>query len=305
MLRQNDMSGVVAHSGRDIDVVGGTTIMDCSICGFVHVMPLPSEHDLQKFYQKDFYETEKPDYLKYAEEDREWWRATYNRYYELLEQHTSGRTLLDIGSGPGYFLDAGAARGWNVIGFEPSTSAAAYAKERGSTVVNDVFAADKAATHGPFDVVMLSLVLEHVPGPARVVAEAAQVLKPGGLLCIIVPNDYNPLQKVLVERHGFAPWWVVPGHHLNYFSIGSLKTLVSAQQLSPVHLETSYPMELFLLSGRNYVGNPDVGRVCHKERKALEMALFTGDKALLQNMYSAWAKQGIGREVVLIARKET
>ena len=292
------------HQGETVGEVGDSTVLDCKKCGFTHVVPLPSDGELEKFYEKDFYDTEKPDYFKFVEEDIAWWMATYDHYYDLLEKHTAGRRILDIGSGPGYFLDAGVTRGWDVLGFEPSTAAAQYSARRGIAVVNDVFSLEKAASFGLFDVVMMNLVLEHVPNPTRFIEEAKQMLTPGGLLCVIVPNDYNPLQKLLVERHGFNPWWVVPKHHLNYFTIESLKRLLKHHSLAPVETETSYPMEFFLLSGRNYVGDPEVGRACHKERKAFETALFAGNKALLQNLYHSWAKEGIGREVVLIARKE-
>ena len=145
--------------------------------------------------------------------------------------------------------------------------------------------------------------LEHVPDPVRLIEEAKQVLTRGGLLCVIVPNDYNPLQKLLVEHRGFKPWWVVPKHHLNYFTIKSLTALLRSRGFTTEEVETSYPMELFLLSGRNYVKDPKVGRACHKEREALEVALFAGNKALLQSMYTGWAKEGIGREIVLVTRK--
>lgn len=292
-----------SHAGETLDEVDGSTILNCTVCGFAHVMPLPSDEELQKFYEKDFYDSEKPDYFKDAEKDMDWWMATYDHYYDLLEAHTTGRRLLDIGSGPGYFLDAGVKRGWDVLGFEPSSSAADYSSQRGLTVVNDLYTAEKADPYGFFDAVMISLVLEHVLDPTRLIEDAKKVLAPGGLLCVIVPNDYNPLQKLLVAQHGFKPWWVVPTHHLNYFSIESLTKLLQSRDFAPVEVEMSYPMEFFLLSGRNYVADSEVGRVCHTERKALEMALLAGNKTLLQDLYRLWAKEGIGREVVLVAKK--
>ena len=292
------------HSGITLDKKDGVEVIDCRTCGFAHVMPLPGNEELQRFYEKDFYDTEMPEYFNHAEEDRKWWRATYDHYYDLLEAHTKGRRLLDIGSGPGYFLDAGVKRGWEVLGFEPSAAAARYSAERGLTIVNEMFSADKAASHGLFDAAMISLVFEHVPDPAHIIEDIKHVLVKGGLLCIITPNDYNPLQKLLVEQHGFKPWWVAPKHHLNYFTVDSLTRLLESHGLVPVEAETSYPMEFFLLSGCNYVADPKVGRACHKERMALEMALFAGNKALLCDMYHAWAKEGIGREAVVITRKE-
>lgn len=297
-----DMAERDMHTGETLDTIDDFSILDCKKCGFAHVMPLPNGDELQEFYKKEFYDTEKPDYFKYAEEDMEWWMATYDRYFDLFEIHTKGRRILDIGSGPGYFLDAGMKRGWETLGFEPSITAARYAAERGHTIVNDIFSLDKASQYGLFDAVMVSLVLEHVPDPARFIEEAKRMLVPGGLLCVIVPNDYNPLQKLLRFRAGFKPWWVVPTHHLNYFTIESLTKLLASRGLAQLHVEASYPMEMFLLSGRNYVENPDIGRACHKERKAMEMAFFSGNKPLLQRMYTAWANEGIGREAIVIFR---
>ncbi len=41
-------------------------------------------------------------------------------------------------------------------------------------------------------------VLEHIPDPHQFLMLAYEILKPAGLICITVPNDYNPLQKVVV-----------------------------------------------------------------------------------------------------------
>src|SRR3989344_5476053 len=114
------------HSGVTLDTEDGVDVLDCRECGFTHVMPLPSAEEMKKFYEKEFYDIQEPGYFDYfdrAESDMEWWMATYNHYYELLEARTAGRRLLDLGSGPGYFLDAGKQRGWDVVGFETFFSA--------------------------------------------------------------------------------------------------------------------------------------------------------------------------------------
>ena len=112
-------------------------------------------------------------------------------------RRTSGYRL-----GPGYFLEAGRERGWQVLGFEPSRVAADYTQARGMAVVNDFFSAGKARTHGPFDAISLNLVLEHVRDPIGLIEEARSLLVPGGLLFVISPNDFNPLQMMLVEEAG-------------------------------------------------------------------------------------------------------
>jgi SAM-dependent methyltransferase len=147
------------------------------------------------------------------------------------------------------------------------------------------------------------MVLEHVRDPIGLIEEARSLLVPGGLLLLISPNDFNPLQMTLWKQLGFQPWWVNPKHHLNYFDTGSAGRFLKARRFEILHLETSYPLENFLLAGRNYVGNPALGRECHNERKAFETSLFRHDKPRLQALAASWAAQGIGREFIILGKK--
>jgi SAM-dependent methyltransferase len=292
-----------AHHGPVIVSVDGRDVIDCKACGFRHIDPLFSGEELKSFYEREFYQSERADYFSRMEEDRDWWMLRYGPYYALLENYAPGRRMLDIGSGPGFFLEAGKARGWDVLGFEPSPLAARYAAARGLTVVNDFFSAASARDHGPFDVIALSMVLEHVKDPTLLIDEARSLLAPDGLLLLISPNDFNPLQMTLWKQLGFKPWWVVPKHHLNYFNLASATAFVKARGFDVMHVETSYPLENFLIAGRNYVGNDAVGRECHQERKAFESALLMHDPALLRALAAGWASQGIGREFLVLGRK--
>jgi SAM-dependent methyltransferase len=292
----------VEHTGPVIVTVDGYDVIECQRCGFRHIHPLFGDDDLKKFYNGEFYEKERADYFTRAEEDKEWWMLRYHHYYGLLEAHTSGRRLMDIGSGPGYFLEAGRDRGWNVVGFEPSRIAAEYTAARGIAVVNDYFSAGKAGNHGQFDVISLNLVLEHLRDPIGLIEEVRRMLAPHGLLFMTSPNDFNPLQMLLWRHQGYKPWWVVPRHHLNYFDIASARAFLAARGFKPLHQETSYPIEAFILGGRNYVGNDALGRECHKERKAFETSLFRHDPALIRRLAESWNSQGIGREFVILGR---
>jgi SAM-dependent methyltransferase len=297
------LAETAGHFGPVLATVDGFDVIDCRACGFRHIDPLFSDEELKKFYDGEFYEKERPDYFTRAEADKEWWMLRYHHYFELLEAHAPGRRILDIGSGPGYFLEAGRMRGWDVLGFEPSRIAAEYTAGRGIAVVNDFFCADKARHHGPFDTISMNLVLEHLRDPIGLVEQAKSLLAPGGLLFVSSPNDFNPLQMVLWKKMGFAPWWVVPKHHLNYFDGESARRLFTAHGFKTLHQENSYPLENFLLAGRNYVGNDAVGRECHAERKAFETALFRHDKAQIKALAAAWAGLGIGREFIILGRK--
>ena len=138
------LADVSTHYGPVLVTVDGHDVIECEACGFRHIDPLFTTEQLKKFYEREFYQSERPDYFQRMEADREWWMLRYRHYYELLEARVRGRRILDIGSGPGYFLDAGRERGWQVVGFEPSLAAADYARARGLTVVNDFFSGAKA-----------------------------------------------------------------------------------------------------------------------------------------------------------------
>jgi SAM-dependent methyltransferase len=294
---------ISAHYGPMLATVDGYDVIECGACGFRHIDPLFTNEQLKKFYDSEFYQTERPDYFERMEADKEWWMLRYHHYYGLLEAHAPGRRILDIGSGPGYFLEAGRERGWQVLGFEPSRIAADYTAGRGLAVVNDFFSAARAKEHGLFDAISLSMVLEHVRDPIQLIEDARSLLVPGGVLLLISPNDFNPLQMTLWKKLGFQPWWVNPKHHLNYFDTVSAGRFLRARRFETLHLETSYPLENFLLAGRNYVGNPLLGRECHNERKAFESALFRHDKPRLQALAASWAAQGIGREFIILGKK--
>ena len=291
------------HRGKVLDRKDGFSVIDCSSCGFRHVVPPLSERELAKLYENDFYTKEKPNYFKETKEDLPWWMATYNNYYSLMEKYTKGRKILDVGSGPGHFLACGKKRGWNVLGIEPSPRACAYAKRRGLPVVNDFFNFENLKKHGPFDVVHMSLVLEHVPNPINFLRDARKLLKPAGLLAVFSPNDYNPLQRVLREELKFKPWWIVPRHHLNYFDFKSMKELLIRLGFKVKESLGTFPLEFFLLSGNNYVDNPTLGRKCHGERKAFEMNLYNKNAPLLNSIYQTLGEHGVGREFMIIAKK--
>ena len=294
------------HAGVALDTVNGFTVIDCDACHFKHIVPIPTPAELEHVYGHEYYSTEKPLYIQRHLEDREWLTLVYAERYELFERLLGGshRRLLDVGSGPGMFLLQGVERGgWSVRGLEPSSQAAAHSRTLGLDVTQAFLNADTAEGLGRFDVVHMNEVMEHVPDPREMLRVVDTLLEPGGLVALMVPNDYSPFQAALRIACGFAPWWVAPPHHVNYFDVPSIRRLL-AERFEVVSVETTFPIDLFLLMGDNYVGNDDLGRACHAKRKAFETNLAkAGLTPLKQEMYRALASLGIGRDVFVVARK--
>ncbi len=296
------------HAGPTLDVVGDFSIVDCQDCGFAHILPIPTTDELVSVYEDDYYTTEKPLYLEHHNEDADWWRRTYGERYDRFEEllPASRRRILDIGSGPGFFLLTGKERGWDVQGVEPSKHAADHAGSLGVPVVNEFFDENVALGLGTFDVVHMSEMLEHVPDPHGLISTALSVLKPGGLLYVMVPNEYNLFQKVLREQCGYEPWWLSPPHHINYFNLPSLSQLMRTHGLEVVDTEATFPIDIFLLMGVNYVGDDEVGRRCHAMRKSFENAMWQADQGeTKRKLYEAFGALGLGRLVAALGRKST
>lgn len=294
------------HWGRVLDNKDGYDVIDCRVCKFKHVIPLPGKDEVNNYYRNKFYIAEKAGYFKLHQKDSAWWNMAYARRYRRFEKLLAPRRrrILDIGCGPGFFLKLGRERGWQTLGIEPSARAAAYAKKFGLKIINGFLDKEKTKRLGKFDAIHMSSVMEHLSNPQEALRRCFCLLKPAGIFCAVVANDYNPLQKILREEFGFRPWWVVPPEHINYFSINSLKQKVTECGFEIVHTTVTFPMEIFLLWGENYIENKQIGRACHNRRKDFEFALAkNGREEFLSKLYQGFAKLNIGRDIILTARK--
>lgn len=308
----------MTHEGPTLDTVDNYTVIDCESCKFAHVLPLPDDETLRRFYDEQYYQQEKPNYFAHSEQDAGWWSLVHSERLAMMESwllmksddDVSALTVLDVGSGPGLFLLEARKRGWRTQGLEPSRAAWQYSQTRyGLDVRNETFdqfyRAYTRHDFAPFDAVFMGEVLEHVPDPRSYIVHTRELLLHGGLLVLVVPNDYSVMQGV-VEKHGIENrWWLAPPAHLNYFNVRSLYELVRSSGFSVADISCTFPLELFILMGKNYVGDAEVGREAHRMRTRLEIALEqTGLGDVKREFYRELARRGYGRDIVLMARKQ-
>ncbi len=109
---------------------------------------------------------------------------------QYLDDLPPGR-VLDVGCGDGRFLYRMYQAGWTVAGldFDPKGIESAklkYGKYGFELMNTDLFSA--RFPDNSFDAVTLGHVIEHVPDPVAILAEAKRILKPGGRLVAITPN---------------------------------------------------------------------------------------------------------------------
>ena len=288
-----------------------------NVNGYYKLSPLPTAGELDDFYKKNYYELIKkggraPELMRQMKRgkeslrERKWLQSTlYQDIISVIRESFNGSRvrLLDIGCGSGEMIRYMSRNGFEAFGIEPYEKKKDFRSTRGIEIFTGTLAEavmGRKAWKRSFDVVTLMSVLEHVPNPDEVISQAAGFLKPGrGLICIRVPNDFNPLQFFAHKALKKRPWWVAVPDHLNYFSVDALSRYLSKLGFDPVYVTTDFPMELFLLLGDDYVGRPDIGKECHRKRIMFESAL---DPEFRRKLYRTFAELGIGRDVMIFAK---
>ena len=74
------------HSGEILSSKDGFDVINCEVCKFNHIVPLPSESELKKLYDESFYE-EKDQYIKNHTKDLDWWEIEFNEKFDFLESN--------------------------------------------------------------------------------------------------------------------------------------------------------------------------------------------------------------------------
>ena len=154
-----------------------------------------------------------------------------------------------------------------------------------------------------FEVVTLLNVLEHLAEPEAILKSIKDnLLVKGGILIVDVPNEFNTLQLAGQKTHQLNEWWICPPNHLNYFSPSSLNECLVCSGYQVLDTISSFPLEIFLLFGDNYVAEPELGRQVHEKRMEFErnFRASLGSEALMQ-LYRGFASNGIGRQVLSVA----
>lgn len=281
-------------------------VIDCLSCGFCHFYPIPLVKKLEKMYTHKFYQEIKPNYIKKDESENLYWNITFDDKLDTIERkiRKENRTILDIGCGPGFFLKRAKERGWITTGIEPSTEAANHAEKQGLNILRTFFENYNFSTHTKFDAIHSKFFLEHITDPLKICKSCFNLLNPGGVICFEVPNDFNTLQKIVVEKLKKPHYWISHPDHINYFSLMSLTKLLKKVGFKIFYAEATFPLELFLLFGLDYVNNDKVGRKIHSMRMNFESVLFSsGNNNLKRNLYNFLVKQGLGREIIVYAQK--
>lgn len=142
------------------------------------------------------------------------------------------RTLLDVGSAHGWFLEQARAH-FDVLGIEPDEQVGRKAAARGLPVRQGFFPQALAAGES-FDVIVFNDVIEHIPAIQPALAECRNRLNADGLLIVNLPCSggiFYRIAKLLARLKVYGPFdrmWQksLPSPHVHYFNDRNLQALV-------------------------------------------------------------------------------
>lgn len=155
-------------------------------------------------------------------------RLWFNELNRLSIKPCSSLSLLDVGCGTGGFVRFAARHGINAYGFDASEAQVKFARHNLRTVHKAFSTSEFLQCLGApglrFDIVTMWDVLEHIRTPLVFLASVWDVLKPGGMLFVSVPNGRAMLWKrqmyTLFRKKHDLDW--LPWEHVFYYSMRSL-----------------------------------------------------------------------------------
>lgn len=242
--------GSSAHS--ELFVKDGYPIVRCDECSLVFSNPQVDESVVLEEYREGGSNDLWVDVLT-SPRQLELDRAKFEEILDELEPHRGEGRVLDVGTSIGLFLRLGLDRGWTGRGTEFGRRALAYARDELNVPVDD---SPIEQIDGPYDVVTVLSVLEHVNRPREFLRQVSRLLAPGGATYLIVPNVDSLATRVLHERAATFDG----RNHLLYFSPATLRDLLAREGFDVVAMRTRVasldPVLEWLSFGEPYAGGP-------------------------------------------------
>jgi len=206
-------------------------IVRCRTCDLVFVNPTFDEAHYKQVYASQAYQDIVRDLGINSHEYR------VNRFgverVGIMSDHLRvqpGRAprYLDVGCSTGFVVEAARDKGWEAIGIDLNPSAIEFGRSRGLDL-RTVALEEAGFAPRTFDAVSLFDVLEHLLDPARTLRACTNLLAPGGILFLYVPN-FDSASRLLMGANAHFIW---PTHHLNYYTPATIRDLMVRHGLAP------------------------------------------------------------------------
>lgn len=204
--------------------------------------------------------------------------------------------VLDVGCGNGYELALPLARqGFRVTGIDIHAPSIEHAKRMAAGLPNASFICGRVEEHNeqPYDVVILSEVLEHLSEPERLLKASIRQMNRDGIIIVTVPNGYGEFEidsylfrmlrlERLVHRLARSSAQVMAATdnhdngHVQFFTRSRLRRLFDECSLS-----------VFRQGAASFLAGPLIGHTLARSQRFIEWNARITDK-LPYTLASGW-----------------
>jgi 2-polyprenyl-3-methyl-5-hydroxy-6-metoxy-1,4-benzoquinol methylase len=263
-------------------------VFQCSACTFRFTQDYPDEVDIARFYESENYISHSDTAEGMSNKLYRFARKVMLVIKKNLVSDISGLksgSILDIGSGTGYFAAAMKNAGWSAKGIEINERAREFSRSHFGLETGPPEKISSIGS-GSYDCITLWHVLEHFHDPVRYMQEISRILKPQGVCIIALPNS-NSYDAEYYKRFWAA--WDVP-RHLRHFSPDTF-SLFSAKSGFVTEKLKTLPLDVFYIS------------ILSEKYKGSDMSFFKGVvKATWFAILSLFNK-GKSSSIIYILRK--
>lgn len=191
-------------------------VYQCAACGFRQCSDFS---DVLSFYQA----MDDPGY----EASRAPRALQAERLLQSVSRYRPGGRLLDIGAGSGILVEVATSLGYRAEGIEPSEWMVRSAAAHGLKIQAGILPHEEIT--GPYDVVTLVDVIEHVSDPVELLVQAGTVLASDGIGLVITPDVASVAARVMGKH-----WWHYRMAHICYFERQTLLAALRHADLEPI-----------------------------------------------------------------------
>ena len=198
----------------------------CPSCGLVTTLPLPGDAEIEAHYAGRFDEGNYRLLQDYAAQYMDVYRGLagdLSAYLAARGRDLTGLRVLDVGCFTGDFLTVLRDAGADVHGLELQSRAVEEANGKLDGRVLEADVPGRNFPQGPFDVVTLLGLIEHVVDPVKLVRRVHSLLTGGGALLIQTPNSGSLPARVTGKY--WPPY--EPVEHIHLFAKKSLEVLLN------------------------------------------------------------------------------
>ena len=234
-------------------VKDGFSHVRCNICTMVYVTPTLKEEKTHSFYLNEDSYTE----VLMNEVQLEMDKKRFNYSLDIIEELVARKNkIIDIGAGPGFFLQQTIARKWKATGVEFNQFSVKKLKSIGIHVIDQPMH-QANIENGAFDCATIWAVLEHIINPNEFLQDIHKILTPDGILAVIVPNFDSLVVRILHDK------CVTFGgeSHVNHFNEKTLTQMMKNNHFEKIEIETLFTeintIQNYLSFTDPYLGVPD------------------------------------------------